>query len=559
MWHDAKRIGARVRCFGIPVLYAAVAMVQTAPLAKHLSTQVPFGTYPAATTVRWQLWALWWNSESLANGYAGYWNAPIFHPDPSAFAYSEPQWLTGLAFSAVLWICENPYLSYNLVLLTILTLNGYCGFVLLRRLRCAFWPALCGGVWIEMLPITADQIGLIQSMALFPCAMALDRLIQFSRSRRCGPLLWCALWMAICFHTSSHTALLFGPVLAAGFPFLVARKLALREYLPKALAAAVVTGVLIAPVAIPQMRALDKMDMELRRSEKVIRNTSARVSDYLKMPASNSLRQRPADFDGRALGVGLAVWPLAMAGTWFGLARRRHRRRWTLYCILAATACLLLSFGPTLPQPWVAPYELARDYYPGFRHSRNLWRFAALAQFFVAVLAALGLARLWRVTKLRALPLGPLAALVLAFDWLSAPVPLLDPAPDPHHLEWIEWLRQAPPDSRIVHVRMVASGRADAFAAETYWMNCQMIHGRTMANGFSSFFPLHTKALAHLLTRFPDAASISGLRRLNIDHVLVESRMYDARREHFDIWKEHVVLEKATESMRIYRVLSSGT
>ena len=161
------------RATGVAVLSLATALAQTAPLALHLGSAIPFGTYPAPVVPRLNLWALWWNSERLLHGYRGYWQAPIFHPDPFAFAYTEPQWLSGLVAGALWWTTARPALAYDAVVLIAFTLNGCCGYFLLRRLRIGFWPALCGGLVIEMLPFVADQIGVLQSTVLFPIPMTL--------------------------------------------------------------------------------------------------------------------------------------------------------------------------------------------------------------------------------------------------------------------------------------------------------------------------------------------------------------------------------------------------
>ena len=246
----------------------------------------------------------------------------------------------------------------------------------------------------------------------------------------------------------------------------------------------------------------------------------------------------------------MAVWPLALAGIWFGLANRCYRR-WALFCLGAALGCVLLSFGPRLDAPWRGPYELLRTCYVGFEYARNLWRFAGLAQLFVALLAVLGLVWLGRHRWAQCL-----VVLIVAVDWLSAPVPLLKWEVPTQ--EWVQWLREAPPDIRIVHVPMVASGRADRFDQTTYWMNCQMYHGQPMANGFASFVPQHVHALSHIMEGFPSASSISALRRLQISHVLVESDWFAQRAAQFEVWNEHLALEKVTADVRIYRVVSAG-
>ena len=533
--------------------------MQTWPLLGRLFTHVPYGNYPAATTVRWQLWAMWWNSVTLAEGYRDYWNAPILYPERFAFAYSEPQWLTGLFFSPVYWVTGNPALAYNLILLAVLTLNAYCGFLFLLRLQMPPRLAVFGGVLFGMLPIAADQLGLVQTIVLFPCLMAVGNLVEFERRSRPRHFLLCGIWLAVCFYTGSHTALLFGPVIAVGVLVLLGRRLVTRSTATTSLAAAALVALLVGPFALRQMEVLQRLDMEEYRPDAVIASTSASMDNYLEMPATNLLRQRPPDRAGHTLGMGLVVWPLALAGVYYGWRHRRYRR-WTLYCLLATGLCILLSFGPNPGAPWSWPYEALREVYPGFRFTRNLWRFGGVAQLFVAALAVMGLALL--AIKTRRGWLVPATFVLLAADWLSVPIPLLDLRSDPVDAAWVEWVRQTPPETRIIHLPLVASGRADEFEPTTYLMNRQMEHGRTMVNGYTSFMPVKTQALEILMSRFPHAPSITILRRLGIDYVLVDAQWNEARAERYEVWEDHLEIVARVPPVVIYRVLrvsASGT
>ena len=69
----------------VVVLYLLVALVQTAPLAVHLRTSIPFGNDTVPTIARLNLWTLWWNADRLRHGYRGYWDAPIFYPERFSF------------------------------------------------------------------------------------------------------------------------------------------------------------------------------------------------------------------------------------------------------------------------------------------------------------------------------------------------------------------------------------------------------------------------------------------------------------------------------------------
>src|SRR6266581_3430792 len=236
------------RATGVAVLSLATALAQTAPLALHLGSAIPFGTYPAPVVPRLNLWALWWTT-------------------------------------------ARPALAYDAVVLIAFTLNGCCGYFLLRRLRIGFWPALCGGLVIEMLPFVADQIGVLQSTVLFPIPMALACLVGFGRTGSAWSALGGVLWMAVCYHTSANTALFFGPAaLLALLVFGGRRLLDARSALVLAVVG-LVGALLVVPTAVVQERVLAKVPPD--RPESMVRATSARPEAYLQMPATNLLRRRP--------------------------------------------------------------------------------------------------------------------------------------------------------------------------------------------------------------------------------------------------------------------------
>jgi hypothetical protein len=551
-----------VRAALVPALYLVIALVQTAPLGLHLTTCIPFGNYPAPTVPRFNLWTLWWNSDRLLHGYRGYWQAPIFYPESYSFAYSEPEWLTGLFASPVWAIGDSPALAYNVVLLTAFTLNGWCGYLLLRRLHVRFWPAVWGGMIMEMLPTTADQLGVLQSTILFPIPMTLAAVRRFGESGRLWPALASALWMAACYHMSSNTALLFGPVALLGFVLLAGR----RVFQPRSAAilglAALSGGLLIGPMATVQGGILRKV--EPYRPASMIAGTSAHFGTYTHMPVTNLLRRRPPDRQVATLYPGTSVLVVAAVGAWYGL-RRRRLRRWTIYLVLAAAGCVLLSFGPLLGGEWLgsflsAPYELLSRYYPGFRFARNLWRFGALAQVFLAMLVGLGLAACFGLGQRRrhGAIVGSLAVLALGLDLLATPVPLLDLGENPTHFEWVRWLRDSPPETTVIHLPMPSATMPEDFERTTYWMDCQMYHGRRMANGYAAYVPGPASLLMQVMPRFPDADSIRALQYFGIDHVLAASEWETA--EHatkVEQWKKWVVPELHTADMTIYRIVGA--
>src|SRR5260370_39421569 len=129
------------------------ALAGTWPLAINLTTAIPEGTEHEATVSIFSLWGLWWTANRVAYGFAGYWDAPFFHPAMGVTTYSEPFPLAGLAVAPLWGLGLPPALIYNVALLGLLTLNGVFGYRVARAIGLSPSPALIGGLLIVTLPL----------------------------------------------------------------------------------------------------------------------------------------------------------------------------------------------------------------------------------------------------------------------------------------------------------------------------------------------------------------------------------------------------------------------
>ena len=84
-----------VFCLSTQVLYAATAAVWTNPLVFELSSAIPLGSDVTPTLTLFNFWTMFWNRLSVARGFQGYWDAPIFFPLKDTFALSDPQSFCG--------------------------------------------------------------------------------------------------------------------------------------------------------------------------------------------------------------------------------------------------------------------------------------------------------------------------------------------------------------------------------------------------------------------------------------------------------------------------------
>jgi hypothetical protein len=206
-----------------------------------------------------------------------------------------------------------------------------------------------------------------------------------------------------------------------------------------------------------------------------------------------------------------------------------------------------------------APYAILSVVYPRFAWVRNLWRYGGLAQVFVANLAGHGLAACFGRGGSRRTALAVVVTVAVLAELVAAPVPLLDVGDDAARVEWIRWLRETPADSTIVHLPMADGTSVADFDRTSYWMSCQMYHGRRMVNGYSAYVPAHVRFLTNVMGGFPDENSIRALRYFGIEHVLAPSDwMTPERARKLEASKADVAPELTTTDVTIYRVVGAS-
>jgi hypothetical protein len=281
------------------------------------------------------------------------------------------------------------------------------------------------------------------------------------------------------------------------------------------------------------------------------------------MPPTNVLRRRAPDRHAATLYPGTAMLVVAAVGICFGL-RRRALRRWTAYGVVATALAVVLSFGPLLREGPLgavlsAPYDFLRAHYPGFRFARNLWRFGALAQVFIAVFAGLGIAACIGSGRRRSrVVLGTLVTMAIIVDVLCTPIPLLDLG-HPADAAWVRRLREMPGDTTIVHIPMARDATPEEMEPTARWMTSQMYHGRPIANGYSGYVPGPAAILMQVMPRFPDGDSIRVLRYFGINHVLAGPEWGTAENlERMRRWDGVVVPEETIDGMMLLRIVGAA-
>ncbi|HLC01429.1 MAG TPA: hypothetical protein VJK02_00200 [Anaerolineales bacterium] len=505
----------------LPLVFILGAIIFTWPLLPHLTTDLPLGSESSATVPYFNLWSLGWNADRLRHGFQGYWEAPIFHPLAGAFAFSDPQPLTAFP-AAILWPI-SPALAYNAILLAYLALAGWFTSRLLIHQGLPVPAGIAGGLFVQALPFLTHERGVIQLQALFGPVWALGAFWDLLEEKRAARAVELAVATAITFLTSEYYALYLVGML--GLVAIVRIGEVRRKRTVGQLALAIVIASLfILPVAVPQARLLRMMDFE--RSTASIEQTSAWAIDYLDPSPRlwvSSMAANRVEGPKQPLFPGAGLAGLAFLGVIVGVAGR-DRRRWALALSGVAFVFFLVSLGSHLQFGGQGPFQALRRVVPGLSWMRSPYRAAVLMQLALAILAAEGLAWVYRRRRW----LAYLLALMVLVEVHPLPEQLLA-TPDMNPA-WAEKAREVG-GSVILQLPWASGRETPRFEATTTWMLQSLTLEAPMVNGYSGFFPSFSSQLRSLLGDLPSSASLRALRALGVDLVVVHPDSLESQDE----------------------------
>ncbi|MGD9750410.1 MAG: hypothetical protein AB7W59_05365 [Acidimicrobiia bacterium] len=512
----AVRTGAVIELVG----HAAVAVALTWPLARHLD-RIPLGTERVRTVPLFNQWTLAWTADRLPHRLQGWWDAPIFWPQRGAFALSEPQLPTGVAFAALRALSGDGTRAYNLTVLLLLTLNGLAMAALARALGAERAAAFGVGVLGQALPFSAHELGVLQLLAQAPMVATLAALIRWREAPALRPALAVGAGASLTALSCGYYG--FALAIPVGLtPVLWLGRGAWRDRPPwrDALAGALVAGGIVAATALPVLLLQAGRTAGFSWSRDTVIALSAAPGDLA--PAG-------------------PWWPgwltVALAGPGLWVGRHRPAVRWL--AAVAATGALA-ALGPRLSVLGWRPWWPLAEVVPGLDRLRNPSRFVVVLQLALVALAAPALQLLvqevrrpGRVGAGRATDLGRVlvttaiaavaAVAVAAFpsDRRLAPGP---PPPDGA----ARFLAATADREPVVVLPFAASGRVADFEATTVAMLHGLTHGHPLINGYSGFFPEGDRALRRTLPTFPAPDTLDALRARGVRWIVTPRAWLDA-------------------------------
>ncbi len=470
--------------------FVVLAVVVVFPTLQQLHSTLPTGPTGVATVPLFNTWTIWWNIDRAAHGFAGYWQAPIFHPSAGTFAFSEPQPAT-LLVAPVYWATGSLIIAYKAYLLLSLVLNGVFAAKLCRRFRVGRLSSLGAGAMIVWLPVGLRQMDVLQLLPVWGILWTWDASWQHCQRPTYRSAVIAALACATCFLLSVHHGLfmiiVLLPALLVTLPWRTAAR-GWKQNLVAILLAAIAVGTLALP-----MRSIMKQ-YQFERTQQLVTNLSAKPQDLLRLP-QEAVIGKPTTDPGYTLSPGWTKTFFAVIGIAAGLCRIR-KRRWIVFLLLMIVISGLLALGPNLRIGTYEPWWTIANVVPGLQQVRNVFRFAYLTQMGIILLAAIGLSEV--SLRLQQRLHGPVLSnvlltilVVVCVLELPPPNPMLAGVPNrERHRAWAAFIkRETTAGAAVACLPFAAGGRVADFDITTRWMYYGTLHGKPLVNGYSGFFP----------------------------------------------------------------------
>ncbi|MCA9194534.1 MAG: hypothetical protein KDB03_22340 [Planctomycetales bacterium] len=492
--------------------------------------QLPYHALPAQagssiTVPLFNAWTIGWNAHSLANGLRGYWHAPIFAPDASAFAYSEPQPILWLV-SPVVWLTGSVTFAYRFYLGITFFLNALFMTRVLRRCGLSLIAQSAGACFLLGNELWWANINTIQLLPIWGCLWCWDCILKQAYGRRSRgdrfSILLClefAFALTSVFLCSVHHGLFWCtllPITFVGwFIFFPRRRLCfLKEW-------AVILGLAILfllPLIVPMYSALRKF--KTSRNDRTVLSLSANWEAWRQTPGarihefrSESELENDSTMGLFSRGLRPNGW-LLMLSLLAACRPAMNVRRFRVATILLITAIAAwgLSWGPNLELCGVNLWNSLVTIMPPLEKVRSVYRYAYFVHLPIVCLAAMGVDSFTHLTASLSRKRIPrsLVGWLFVFTWLLSqllfrPTVMLAAAPDLRVKPgWVEILSTTSQTRKpIVHLPFVTGyGEAD-FEQTTKFMLHGLQHLRPMLNGYSGFFPP---------TWYEDVKTLSGSR-----------------------------------------------
>lgn len=530
----------------LAALFLGAALLLTHPLSGSLGSALPGNLGdPLLNT-----WTLGWGAQWLGGGRP-VWDAPIFHPHPDTFAYSEHLLGISLFVAPVYWLTGNAVLMYNVALLASFVLAGAGMYLLVKSLTGRRDVAIVMALAFACSPIRIAQIARLQMLMTGWLPLALWGIHRYAATRRGGYLATFGISSVLLVLSNMYMLLIGALPIGAALLFELIRKRGWshRLTLARDFALVLVLAAFALWPVVDKYRDVQASMGFARDTDEVVRY-SATPRSYLS--AFETMEWLPWVYPektaDRALYAGGAILLLAgiaiviaIAIAASGRLRRlnpaqgQDRAAFGFYLLLTI-ASVALSFGPIL-RDWhgqpigAGPYQWVQTLLPAIEGLRAPGRFGLVAAIGLGVMA--GFCATWLIgastgTRRRAVLIAA-ALFVVVEAWpVRFIVEPFHAAGRPEDEALYQYLGEQPAASLVElpgapHVSKVPNGVL-VYQLET------LDHPHALVNGSTGFNTPLADLIEGTGSPFSDptevAAGVTMLRAIGVRYVAIHTADY---------------------------------
>ena len=506
-----SRPGPTLREIGVAsVGFSILTVALTYPQAVQLSSHVGFH-YDALFSI----WRLTWIAHQLLVDPMHLFDANIFYPALNTLAFSDAVLLPSLVAAPAIWAGAPPVVIYNLLVLLSFVTAGVAMYFFVRSINLPKVAAAFAGAAFAFNAYRFAHFPQLELLwtCWIPLALWSFHRATATRRARDGALL--GLFVA-CQALSCLYYAVFPVTRLIVLSCVSALQLSwreLRDMWKPAVAAAIVSILLVAPYAIPYTKGARAFG---ERTIEEVRNWSPPLASYMGAPESNWWYDKPReglDPVEKALFPGLVIVVLAVVGV-----ISRPRKYAVPYAILGVVA-FDLSLGVN-----GMTYRYLFDTVWLYRGLRVPGRMFVMVSAGLSVLAAIGLTRV--ATWPRWGPRAALALLVFSVvEAVSIPLPT-EPIPPPASKVDL-WLAQQP----RVPIAEWPWPRSDAlgFTRAPIYMYRSIRHWQPLVNGYSGNYTEGYIVFLDATRDFPARAAVRHMQDMGVRYVILHSQPDPAR------------------------------
>jgi hypothetical protein len=513
----------------VVLLYSALSVLFTWPLAADLSTQVIAHFDPPFSA--WRLARMVHNMSSGGPLFDG----GIFWPAQHTLAYSDAMPAQAVLAWPLLAVGLSPLTVLNLLTLAGVAGSAIAAYVLARRLTGSTGAALVAGLVFAFAPYRRDHLQHLElQWALWtPLALwAWHRALDGGRAR---DGLMCAGFVLLQLLSSIYYGMFLVVAMAVICPLTVAQR---RGRIGRRALGGLFAGAVVVAVAAAAYQRPYELARELvgERDPAEAANYSADAASYLAATPDNllygALTHSLGDNEKR-LFPGLTPIALSMAA------------------LIPPVSPVALIYGAAAVVAWDASlgpsgrvYPLLRAALPAFSVVRAPARFAIIVLLGMSVLTAIGLARFAPTGSRRLVMLAVGALLMLEYGT----TPLVTQGMPRERPRLYAWVSEQP---RQVTLELPVPRPHRLPLHDAFYLYAQTWHWQPLANGYSGHYAQPYLELLDALVNFPDERSSAAMALTGIERVILHGELFRPG--------EYARMVSALESHRDYHLLTTTT